>query len=511
MGKLHLQTVQILIEENAYGAVRRMEVVATAPVAALVPAIVEELKLPQTDLFGKRLVYFLRYHSGGPVLPENKSLEASGVDSGAKLALDSYAMDGSVAILSQSEPAHAQPSFYSSQTITDAESFLAFGKDTSAALPVVRYRKKSHHWTRRAFLVASGVVLGAGGLGLGYAAYRSMVTNSTIISMTMHTPAKPVQTKPSMAQQVLPTNATSVLVFTQHQQPVRSVTWSADSKMLASGASDAQVLIWDLKGTVLAQKRQPGVVRSVIWSPGGQQLAVGAANQVQFLRPLNGALLAQPAQIHTDTVTTLAWSNRQPELLVSGGLDKKAVVWNTTSYSPQTIFTGHTTAIESSTWASDGTTVATSSHGGVVRVWNAENGQQLHGFFMDAQLPMRAVSFASAGEQLAVGGDDGIVRLWNGLVCQSQNQNGFGSQCLDIPQRLQAHQGHVRTLAWSPNARFLATGGDDGVLAIWYPTQSQTPLLKIAHNAPLLALAWSADNKQVATASGNNVIIWRLH
>jgi WD40 repeat protein len=508
-----MQTVQILIEENAYGAVRPMEVVATAPVAALVPAIVEELKLPQTDLFGKRLVYFLRYHSGGPALPENKSLEASGVDPGAKLTLDSYVMDNSVATLFKGEPPHAQPSFYSSQTITDAESFLAFGKDTSASLPVVGHRKKSHRWTRRAFLVASGVALGAGGLGLGYAAYRSMVTNSTIISMTMHTPVKPVQTKPGMAQKVLPTNATSVLVFSQHLQPVRSVTWSPDGKMLASGASDAQVLIWDLNGTVLARKRQAGVVRSVVWSPDGQQLAVGAANQVQFLTPLNGALLAQPAQIHTDAVTTLAWSNRQPELLVSGGLDEKAVVWNTTSYTPQTIFTGHTTAIESATWASDGTTVATSSHGGVVRVWNAENGQQLHGFFMDAQLPMRAVSFASAGEQLAVGGDDGIVRLWNGLVCQSQNQNqnGFGTQCLDVPQRLHAHQGHVRTLAWSPNARFLATGGDDGMLAIWYPTQSQTPLLKIAHNAPLLALAWSADNKQVATASGNNVTIWRLH
>src|SRR5260370_4315253 len=167
-----MQTVQILIEENAYGAVRPMEVVATAPVAALVAAIVEELRLPQTDLFGNKLVYILRYHSGGPVLPENKSLEASGVDSGTKLALDSYVLDGSVATMFQSEPAHAQPSFYSSQTMTDVESFTTFRKDTSASLPVVGQRRKNHRWTRRAFLVASGVALGAGGLGLGYAAYR---------------------------------------------------------------------------------------------------------------------------------------------------------------------------------------------------------------------------------------------------------------------------------------------------------------------------------------------------
>ncbi len=97
-GKIALQTVRILLEENAYGAVRPMEVAADAPVAALVPAIVEELKLPRTDLFGNKLVYMLRYPSGGPALPDDRSLMAAGVGVGAKLALDSYVMDGSVAI-----------------------------------------------------------------------------------------------------------------------------------------------------------------------------------------------------------------------------------------------------------------------------------------------------------------------------------------------------------------------------------------------------------------------------
>jgi hypothetical protein len=501
-----MQTVQILIEENAYGAVRPMEVVATAPVAALVPAIVEELKLPRNDLFGNKLVYILRYHAGGPVIPEYKSLEASGVIPGARLTLDSYVMDGSVATLFKSEPVQAPHSFYSSQTMTDVQGFPELGKDTSASFPVVGHTKKSRRWTRRALLVASGAALGVGGLGLGYAAYRSMMTNSTMLSTMMHAPAKHTPASSVVTRLVLPTKATSVLVFSQHQQTVRALTWSPDGKMLASGANDAQLLIWDLQNNVLVHKEQDSAVRSVAWSPDGQQLALGAANQLQIINPLNGSFVARPKQIHTDAITTLAWSNQQPAMLVSGGLDKKAIVWNTTSYTPQTIFTAHTTAIESAAWAPDSATIATSSHGGVVRVWNADSGQQKHGFFMDARIPMRAVSFASTGEQLAVGGDDGIVRLWNGLICQ----NDSGTQCQDVPQRLQAHKGHVRTLAWSPDARFLATGGDDGMLAIWYLAKSQTPLFKVAHDAPLLALAWSADNKLVATASGNNVTVWQL-
>lgn len=504
-----MQTVQILIEENAYGAVRPMEVAATAPISALVPAIVEELKLPQTDLFGNKLVYILRYPSGGPVLPEDMSLKASGIDAGVRLALDSYTMEGSVATLMQNRQAHTQPSFYSAQTIADSMSFPALGKDTSAPFPAVRQKKKKRRWTRRAFLILGGAVLGAGSLSFGYAAYRSLLTNSTGMTMTtsstMHSAVSPAK-----QQSTIPTTATSMLVFSQHQQAVRSVTWSPDGKMLASGANDAQLLIWDLNGAVHMQKQQADAVRAAAWSPDGQQLAVGAANVVMFLNPLTGTALAQPAQTHTAAVTTLAWSPRQPLQVISGGLDKRAVVWNTTTYMPQTIFTQHTTAIESASWAADGQTVGTSSHGGVVRVWNAENGQQMHGFFMDSQLPMRALSFAASGGQLAVGGDDGIVRLWDGLVCQQQVQAGFGTQCLDMPQRLHAHAGSVRTLAWSPDARFLATGGDDGVLAIWYPAQREAPLLKIQHNAPVLALAWAANGKQVAAASGNNVTIWRL-
>ncbi len=505
-----MHTVQILIEENAYGGVRPMEVVATAPISALVPAIVEELKLPQTDLFGNKLVYMLRYPSGGPVLPENKSLVASGIDTGARLALDSYVMEGTVATLFQSDQAHAQPAFYTSQTMADVENFPELGKDTSASFPAVGQRRKDRRWTRRAFLVLGGAALGAGSLGFGYAAYRSLVTPSTPQS-TMYAPAMTAKTQPAATQPALPAKVTSMLVFSQHQQTVRSVTWSPDGKMLASGANDAQLLVWDMNGTVQVQKPQIGAVRAVAWSQDSQQLAVGAANLVMFLHPLTGAVLAQPAQRHTAAVTTLAWSPRQPLQVVSGGLDKRAVVWNATTYTPQTIFNGHTAAIESASWASDGQTVGTSSQGGVVRFWNAENGEQVHGFFMDAQLPMRAVSFASSGGQLAVGGDDGIVRLWNGLVCQQQVQVPFGTQCLDKPQRLHAHTERVRALAWSPDARFLATGGDDGMLAIWYPGQRQTPLLKVKHNGPVLALAWSSSGKQVATASGNTVTIWGLY
>ena len=510
-----MQTLEILLEENAYGAVRPMEVAADTPVFALLPAIVEELKLPRTDLFGNRLIYMLRYPAGGPILPEDRSLMAAGVVRGEKLALDSYVMEGSVAALLQAGQEHSQPSFYSSETIADAPYFPSLGKDTSAKFPAVGYKqtRKKGRWTRRAFLVLGGAAFAAGSLSFGYAAYRKFMSDSPIISTrsTTHAPVKPAQAQATANQLTIPTMAKRVLVFSQHQQTVRSVTWSPDGNMLASGANDAQLLTWDLGGTVHVHTQQAGAVRAVAWSPNGQQLVAGVANLVMFLNPQTGAAQAQPAQVHTAPVTALAWSTRQPLQVVSGGLDKKAVVWNAASSMPQTVFTQHTTAIEAASWAADGQTVGTSSLGGVVRVWNADNGQQTHGLFMDAQLPMRALSFVSSSELLAVGGDDGIVRLWNALTCQLQGQGGFGNQCMDMPQRLYAHTGAVRTLAWSPDGRFLATGGDDGILAIWHPARAHNSLLKVRHTAPVLAVGWSSNGKRVAVASGDTVTIWELY
>ncbi len=528
-----MRTLEVLIEQTVPGDVRPMELAAHAPVSALVPAIVEELQLPRTDLLGNRLVYVLRYAPAGPVLPDDKSLAAVGIPSGAKLALDSYALDGSVATLMQNNQGPRQPAFYASDTQADSAAFPALGIHTSGSMYAVPRRKKKR-WSRRAFLILGVATLGAGTAGAGYAAYRSLLLGAgkTQAVKTAPAPLKtPARVNATGGPFTPPTSARAALVFMQHQQTVRSVAWSPDGKVLASGANDKQLLTWNMDGMVQGQQQQPGSVRAAAWSPDGQWLAAASANQVALFSLANGLTQQQVTTAHNKTVTTLAWSPQQPLRLLSGSNDMQAFIWNMPTFMQQTDFMRHTAAILSASWAADNQTVATSSQGGVIRVWNANSGQEVHSFYLDAQLPMRALAFAPTGSMLAVGGDDGLVRLafaptgsmlavggddglvrlWFGLACQQEQQGGLGNQCMDAPQRLTAHTGAVRALAWSPDGHLLATGGDDGVLAIWYPAQSQAPLLRMRLDAPVLSLAWSPSGKQVATASGNIVTLWGLY
>ncbi len=505
-----MQKLEILIVENARGSVRPVEVVADAPVAMLVPALVEELHLPQLDQLGGKLVYMLRHTSNGRVLAEQSTLLTSGVRQGERLALDSYVINGSVSTLMHNmQSTSTQDILFHSSTTADDEAALPTVARTSGLLEP---KREKHPMTRRTFLLLSGVALGAGTVGLGYAAFHSLDKSALNVANT----AGSQQPRPKVRKTtvpMIPTTATQGIIFTGHQQVVRSLAWSPDGMTLASGADDAQLLLWGIDGAVQHTIAHPASIHALAWSPDSQRLVTGANNQILFLNAQTGAQLGRSTHRHTAAVTSLAWTGQnQQRQVVSGGLDNHAIVWNTTTYHAQTTFLRHTTPVESVSWASDGQTVASSSQGGAVRVWNAASGQEVHAFFLDANIPMRVLAFSPVDTTLAVGGDDGIVRVWNGIVCQQQAMVHGARQCVDIPQRIQVSQTAIRSLAWSPDGKFLAVGSDDGILSLWQPAQHQKPLLTIMiqQNTPIYTITWAPKGNQLAVSADNKVALWSL-
>jgi len=281
--------------------------------------------------------------------------------------------------------------------------------------------------------------------------------------------------------------------------------------MLASGADDKQALLWGIDGVVQQKLAHLAAVWALAWSPDSQRLVTGAGNQIAFFQRTDGKILMKLTPDGAGVVTSLAWTPHKQMQLVAGLTNNQAIVWDTMTYVVQTTFTLHTTTVEGVSWDASGQTVASCSTGGVVRVWNAVEGKELHGLYLDAQLPMTAIAFAPIGALLAVGGNDGVVRIWNGLVCHKQKNRPFGLQCLDMPQRLLASSNGIHTLAWSPDARLLAVGSVDGILSLWFPAkQSQKPMVKLQMQDTIHSLAWSPDGKKLASATAHKVTIWNV-
>ena len=444
--------------------------------------LASQFRYPTADSSCMPVIYQLRLTTGGSLLPNDRRFRDLKLTPGTRLTLASSA----------------------ASALTRPVSAVGLTSATQSK-PHLR-----HRLSRRAFLTTgtlTAFALTGFGTGLAVALAQRHLGRKQPAAAPFFTPT----VSPTIARRFV--SVTPVLTFASHQQTVRVVAWSPDGQYLASGGDDGLLLVWGTDGMVRQRMSYPAAVTALAWSPESKRLVTGAGNQVSFLTALTGTVLTSFPHDHLATVTSLAWTAHNQQQVVSGALDQRAIIWQTTLYQPQTVFTRHTAPIEAVSWAADGQTVASSSHGGVVRVWNAESGREVHPLYQDAPLPMRAAAFAPTGTQLAVGGDDGIIRLWNGFMCQHTGAINASPICIDTPMRLHSSHSPIRSLAWSPDDRYLVSSSDDGSFSLWDPAQSQKPLLTmpVQPGSPVLSLAWSPTGNQLATASGKIMIVWNLH
>ena len=508
----------LFIAEQVHGSVRPVEIAADAPIAMIIPALVEELHLPERDAHGELLHYALY------LPPQEKEL--SGYLTFSRLGL----IDGMTLTLGVNKPVQLEivdgvlappvvpasdttTAFHSSDTLADIPTLAPLSSTTRShtprSVPVTQTKKRGV--TRRVVLATGFAALGAGIAGASYAAYRSFEGSlGAITTMNMQSVA-PVQKRAVMP--AVPTAAHHVLTFTGHQQTTRVIAWSPTGTLLASGADDAQLLIWGTDGAVARTVAHPGPVRAAAWSPDGTRMVTGSNNQVLFLNVPMNSILGRSTHRHTNVVMGVAWTaHNNTTQVVSAGLDMQAYVWDTVHYRSQLLYARHTAPIDAVTWAMDGRTVATSSHGGAVRIWDAQSGKDVHNLYYEPNLPLRAAAFSPNANTLAIGGDDGRVRLWDGVTCTRSVVTNAGLTCADVPRLLQVSKKPVRSLAWSPDGRFLATGSDDGVLSLWYPARNQQPLFQmtVKQDVAIYSVSWSPMGDQVAVTTGNNVVLWSL-
>ncbi len=90
--------------------------------------------------------------------------------------------------------------------------------------------------------------------------------------------------------------------------------------------------------------------------------------------------------------------------------------------------------------------------------------------------------------------------------------DSLGVQLVHIGQELFALRGHARrvlTVAWSPDGRQLASGGDDGAVRVWGALAGSEARLLEGHTRAVRSVAWSPDGARLASGSEDGTIrIW---
>jgi len=203
-----------------------------------------------------------------------------------------------------------------------------------------------------------------------------------------------------------------------------------------------------------------------------------------------------------------------PAWLAGGGtsaldVTSLGVLWKNTG--------GHNATLWSVRWSPDGSMISAAFFDSSVSVFNAKTGNiivtlnateaphgRCDGFTPPGLLPVRVSAWSPDGKYLATGGDDRLIRIYN-------------VDKWDLARTLSGHRGSVLTLDFSPDGKYLASGSgtdkvemnnaaDENVVRIWDVVNGTFLRDLGVHKDAVMEVKWSPDGKHLVSVSDDKSI-----
>ncbi len=226
---------------------------------------------------------------------------------------------------------------------------------------------------------------------------------------------------------------------------VNQVTWRPDGSLLAAAAGRDAVFL-DGEGAVVARHSHPSTVSSISWTPSGMRLAAGCYGGVWWYQPGTDGVHKHFAW--KGSVLTVAVSPNT-RWIASGNQDNSVHVWRLWNGDDMQM-TGYEAKVEHLAWDRSSRWLCVAGIGEVT-LWDfsGRGPQGSRPKTLDGHT-RRVTALAFAGSTLASASADGTVRLWN--VPKKKPL-----AAIDVDDE-------ITRLAWHPRGRSIAVGTAAGTV-----------------------------------------------